>query len=112
MIKLTIDVGNTNTLFCFFFSTKVTSVYIISSKDLSNNKLSKIINEKKIDKNFKKFPCIIISSVVPDVDKILKAFFEKKSWVPPGLGPFMNPSLFWKKSIVPVVPLYRGSDPD
>ncbi len=79
MIKLTIDVGNTNTLFCFFFSTKVTSVYIISSKDLSNNKLSKIINEKKIDKNFKKFPCIIISSVVPDVDKTLKAFFEKKS---------------------------------
>ena len=71
----------TQILFFVFFSLNkgYLSLYNSLQKDLSNNKLSKIINEKKIDKNFKKILCIIISSVVPDVDKILKAFFEKKS---------------------------------
>ena len=39
-------------------------------------------------------------------------FLKKKSWERPAWFPFMNPSLFSKKSIIPVVPLYRGSDRD
>ena len=66
MTKLTIDVGNTNTLFCFFSLHKVIFTKRVHTKELSNIKLNKIINEKKIDKDFKKFPCIIISSVVPE----------------------------------------------
>ena len=76
MTKLTIDVGNTNTLFCFFSLQKVILLKEFT-KELSDFKLNKIINEKKIDKDFKKFSCIIISSVVPSVDKILKIFLKK-----------------------------------
>ena len=80
MTKLTIDVGNTSTLFCFFSLQKVIFTKRVHTKELSDFKLNKIINEKKIDKDFKKFSCIIISSVVPSVDKILKDFFKKKSF--------------------------------
>ena len=80
MIKLTIDVGNTNTLFCFFSLQKVIFTKRIYTNELSDVKLNKIINEKKIDKNFKKFSCTIISSVVPSVNKILKDFLKKKSF--------------------------------
>lgn len=78
MTKLTIDVGNTSTLFCFFSLHKVIFTKRVHTKELSDFKLNKIINEEKIDKDFKKFSGIIISSVVPSVDKILKDFFKKK----------------------------------
>ncbi len=77
MTKLTIDVGNTNTLFCFFSLHKVIFTKRVHTKELSDRKLNKIINEKKIDKNLRRFSSIIISSVVPSVDKILKDFFKK-----------------------------------
>ena len=80
MTKLTIDVGNTNTLFCFFSLHKVIFTKRVYTKELSDRKLNKIINEKKIDKNLRRFSSIIISSVVPSVDKILKDFFKKKSF--------------------------------
>ena len=79
MTKLTIDVGNTNTLFCFFSLHKVIFTKRVYTKELSDRKLNKIINEKKIDKNLRRFSSIIISSVVPSVDKILKDFLKKKS---------------------------------
>ena len=77
MTNLTIDVGNTSTIFCFFSLQKVIFTKRVHTKELSDFKLKKIINKKNIDKDFKKFSCIIISSVVPSVDKILKDFFKK-----------------------------------
>ena len=79
MIKLTIDVGNTNTLFCFFSFEKVIDFKRIETKKISERNLTNIIDKKKY--NFlKEKACIIISSVVPSIDKILKNFLKRKSF--------------------------------
>ena len=44
-MKLTIDVGNTNTLFCFFLFEKVIITKRIFTKEISENKLTKIIKK-------------------------------------------------------------------
>ena len=47
MIKLTIDVGNTNTLFCFFSFEKVIDFKRIETKKISERNLTNIIDKKK-----------------------------------------------------------------
>ena len=78
MIKLTIDVGNTNTLFCFFSYDKVISTKRIQTKDISESKLVEIIKKKPVN-FFKQNLSIIISCVVPSTEKIFINFFKKKS---------------------------------
>ena len=79
MKKLTIDIGNTNTLFCFFSFDKVFATERLVTKEITESSLIRIINKKK--KNFfdKENTCIIISSVVPTIEKILTNFLKKKS---------------------------------
>ena len=55
MTKLTIDVGNTSTLFCFFSLHKVIFTKRVHTKELSDFKLNKIINEKRLIKILKNF---------------------------------------------------------
>ena len=80
MIKLTIDVGNTNTLFCFFSNDKVISYKRIYTKKISEEKLIQIINKKIKSTPLTKNTYIIISSVVPKIEKIFINFFKKKSF--------------------------------
>ena len=78
MIKLTIDIGNTNTLFCFFSFEKILFTKKIETKEISEKKLKQIFKEKFIFKNLDENLCII-SSVVPSVERILERFFSKQS---------------------------------
>ena len=79
MKKLTIDIGNTNTLFCFFSFDKVISTERLVTKEISESSLVRIINKKKENFFNKENTCIIISSVVPTIEKILTNFLKKKS---------------------------------
>ena len=77
-MNLTIDVGNTNTLFCFFLFEKVIITERIFTKEISENKLTKIIKMVKNNNLSCENMQVIISSVVPNVEKIFKKFFKKK----------------------------------
>ena len=81
-MNLTIDVGNTNTLFCFFLFEKVIITEKIFTKEISENKLTKIIKMIKNNNLSCENMQVIISSVVPNVEKILKKFLKKKKKFP------------------------------
>lgn len=78
MIKLTIDIGNTNTLFCFFSFEKILFTKRVETKEISEKKLKQIFKEKFIFENLDENLCII-SSVVPSVERILEKFLSKQS---------------------------------
>ena len=80
-MNLTIDVGNTNTLFCFFLFEKVIITERIFTKEISENKLTKIIKMVKNNNLSCENMQVIISSVVPNVEKNFQEIFLKKKLV-------------------------------
>lgn len=73
MKNLVIDVGNSSISMCTFNNSLIINSLKMSHKEMSEGKLS--ILDNKVD--FKKFN-ILVSSVVPLTDKILKNYFNKK----------------------------------
>ena len=73
---LTIDIGNTNSFFCIFEGDKLLESFKIPVKNISSsNDILKISKKSKYIKNVNG---IIISNVVPKMEKYFKFFFEKK----------------------------------
>ena len=72
---LTIDIGNTNAMFCIFKGMKILRTLSINIQLIRNEKklleyIKKLLSKKNING-------IIVSSVVPDLDKVLKELFNK-----------------------------------
>ena len=72
-MKLTIDIGNTNILFAFFKDKKVVCIERLKTDKASLNEIEKIMSKYSIIEK------IIVSSVVPLIDKLLITYFNSKS---------------------------------
>ena len=72
-MKLTIDIGNTNVLFVCFIDKKVVSTERLKTEEVSLNEIQRIMNKYS---NIEK---IVVSSVVPLIDKLLIKYFNSKS---------------------------------
>ena len=73
MKNLTIDVGNTNILFCLFENKRIIKHERISLNNLNFDKLNSFKSLYMMSTSN-----ILISSVVPDCNKILINFFNKE----------------------------------
>jgi len=68
---LTIDVGNTSTGFAQFEGEKITKRWTVETKKIGKFKFPPS----------KKFSKVVVSSVVPSVDKIIKRYYKKSFFV-------------------------------
>jgi type III pantothenate kinase len=71
-VKLTIDIGNTNILFAFFINKKIISSERLRTEEASLRKIEKIMSK------YPNLEEIIISSVVPLIDKLLISYLNSK----------------------------------
>ena len=72
-MKVTIDIGNTNILFACFINQKVIGSERLKTEEVCVNQINKIMSKYS---NIEK---IIISSVVPLVDKLLVSYLNSKN---------------------------------
>ena len=71
-MKVTIDIGNTNIVFAFFIDRKVIASTRIRTEEASLNKIRKIMTK------YSDIEGIIVSSVVPLIDKLLISYLNSK----------------------------------
>ena len=69
-MKVTVDIGNTNIMFAFFIDKKVIGFKRLRTKEASLNKVRKIISK------YSSIDIVIVSSVVPLIDKLLVSYFD------------------------------------
>ena len=72
-MKVTIDIGNTNIVFAFFIDKRVIDFERLRTEKTSINEISKIMS-KYFD-----IEVIIVSSVVPLIDKLLISYLNSKN---------------------------------
>mgnify|MGYP002058363830 FL=1 len=73
---LTIDIGNTNSFFCVFNGEKLQESFKVPIKSISSS--NDILNVFKKSKYLENLNGVIISSVVPEMDKHFKDYFKEK----------------------------------
>jgi len=88
---LTIDIGNTNVLFCFFVKNIIKKSYRLSNPQVSYNSILKIL--RSIKKDLKKIN-VVVSSVVPEMESFFRSFFLKISIQPFFLSKIINKKNF------------------
>ena len=78
---LTVDIGNTNSFFCFFDNVRILYSFKINISEINsrNDLLNCLLRFKK----FKEMTGVIISSVVPKLNKLFNDFFIEKVSIKP-----------------------------
>ncbi|MEE2694774.1 MAG: type III pantothenate kinase [Pseudomonadota bacterium] len=72
-MNLTVDIGNTNIMLCFFKEENIFSFKNIGIESLNKKTILNFVNQSYIDK---KELCVLISSVVPEITRFFTNIFD------------------------------------